>query len=431
MVRVLDQVGLVPLSIDLSALALVRAMLACTEPLAVDGAEAIVSIGAGLTMVVVEENGIATFVRTIGQGGDNVTEAIASVLDSPFQDAEDLKWNLALPSQQQQAALAAARDASTSLINEIRSSIEYYNAIPDRKDVQRVVVTGGGSLLEGLLPRLQQAFRVPVIPLDLLKGLDISQIDASPEDLARRVPFIATVTGLALPEPPGVKPINLVPPEVKQKVQNARIRNIAMTVAVAIVAIYCALGVWKFFNLRSAENASATNQATIASLNSQITSYNKGIQLKNELLSYSQAIVPQLEDDVYWPQVNAQAIKDIQSIGGVINPVQTGYQSPPAPLAIYSVTSASTPSTTGAPQSQVIATITMQVQGPASSGYSFYQDFVNAFTNDANFSDPHGAQITQVGPNPTGHVSNPISFTATVNVTGLALSPRISYYKVS
>ena len=61
---------------------------------AIDGPEAIVAVGAGLTKVAVHENGVPHFVRTIAEGGDLVTAAIASVLGLPVADAEAIKLNL-------------------------------------------------------------------------------------------------------------------------------------------------------------------------------------------------------------------------------------------------------------------------------------------------------------------------------------------------
>ena len=49
------------------------------------------SVGAGLTVVVVHQKGRPQFVRTIGSGGNATTAAISGALDIPLSDAEGLK----------------------------------------------------------------------------------------------------------------------------------------------------------------------------------------------------------------------------------------------------------------------------------------------------------------------------------------------------
>ena len=55
------------------------------------GAEAIVSIGGGVTVMVVHETGLPRFVRVLGLGGRLLTDAIARDLEIPFDQAEALK----------------------------------------------------------------------------------------------------------------------------------------------------------------------------------------------------------------------------------------------------------------------------------------------------------------------------------------------------
>ncbi len=93
-VAVAESAGLVVKGVDLVSSALVRAISDGTSG---DQPEAIVSVGAGLTVVVIHQNGRPQFVRTIGSGGNAVTAAIASSLDLPLADAESLKRSLADP----------------------------------------------------------------------------------------------------------------------------------------------------------------------------------------------------------------------------------------------------------------------------------------------------------------------------------------------
>ena len=81
-----EKAGLIVEGVDLVSSALVRAL---GDPsVAAERPEAIVSIGAGLTVVVVHQHGRPQFVRTIGTGGNAATAAVAGALDLPLVDAE-------------------------------------------------------------------------------------------------------------------------------------------------------------------------------------------------------------------------------------------------------------------------------------------------------------------------------------------------------
>ena len=92
LVEVVTAAGLTPVSVEPTSSAMIRALF--DPATAAEGPEAIISIGAGLTTVAVHENGVPHFVRTIAEGGDAVTAAIAGALDLPMADAEVTKRHL-------------------------------------------------------------------------------------------------------------------------------------------------------------------------------------------------------------------------------------------------------------------------------------------------------------------------------------------------
>ncbi len=101
-VAAVGQAGLELVGIDLVPFALLRAM---TDATSMAGQpEVLVSVGAGLTIVMVHQAGVPQLVRTIATGGSAVTGSIAGSLDLPFADAESLKKRLGEPIPQIQAA---------------------------------------------------------------------------------------------------------------------------------------------------------------------------------------------------------------------------------------------------------------------------------------------------------------------------------------
>ncbi len=105
-IAAVERAGLTVEGVDLISSALVRAI---GEHDGSDQPEAIVSIGAGLTVVVVHQSGRPQFVRTIGSGGNATTEAVSAALDLPIADAEAVKRRIGEAVAQMQDAGRAAQ----------------------------------------------------------------------------------------------------------------------------------------------------------------------------------------------------------------------------------------------------------------------------------------------------------------------------------
>ena len=105
-----------------------------------------------------------------------------------------------------------------AIADEEKAPLRHFATLPDRVPIARVLLTGGGARLRGLVKELRAQVRIPVEHVSPLDRLDLSRIDLDPEQAASIEPVLATPIGLALPEPnPSVKKFNLVPPEVTQR----------------------------------------------------------------------------------------------------------------------------------------------------------------------------------------------------------------------
>ena len=72
----------------------------------------------------------------------------------------------------------------TELVGEIRNSIQYFASLPGRAPISRVLLTGGGSRVTGLVETLQSQVRIPVQVVSALSRLDLRKLDQKPEQLA-------------------------------------------------------------------------------------------------------------------------------------------------------------------------------------------------------------------------------------------------------
>lgn len=223
-----------PVGLDLVPFALVRSVgtTGVGMDLEDDGDEAVIDIGAHITNIVVHARGTVRFVRILPSGGRDVTIAIARGVEVDDEVAErikrgeDVEFDEAPPPDESRSSepdegadgeghdddeprtpagppdLGRAREIAMqragSFVDEIRSSLEFYTAQAQGARIARVLVTGGGSKLEGFLDLLRQRIPVEVEPGRVFQHAR-SQLSLSEEALAEAEPVLAVAVGLAIP----------------------------------------------------------------------------------------------------------------------------------------------------------------------------------------------------------------------------------------
>ncbi len=190
--------GVEPVGVDLTPLAATRAI----SPVArgesgLPGAEAIVDVGAGVTSIVVHHGGEPAFVRILMLGGDDATDALATLLDVPYEEAEAAKLDLARGLAVRGAERLLERHVD-SLVAEIRGSLDYFLGQEESEPLASVVVTGGGALVPGLLERLEQTLDVEVARGDALSDLDIGKSGLTEQQVEQVGPVAAAAVGLSM-----------------------------------------------------------------------------------------------------------------------------------------------------------------------------------------------------------------------------------------
>lgn len=424
-----DKAGLVALSVELTSLALVRALAEKKG----QGAEAIVSVGSGLTSIVVHEDGIPHFVRTVALGGETVTAAIAAALDLPPEDAEQIKRNLDQSGPHIRAAATAASGALSSLVGEIQSSIEYYATLPGRSEVGRVVMTGGGSRLAGLTERLQQLVSCEVSAGRVLELIDTSGLKLSEEERARRDPDLATVIGLALPEPPGTKPLDLLPPEIAAARRQRRLERNVLAVAVLVVVVLLGLGALRFTKVRQAEGQVSALQQNAQIMQGDITREEGHAKTYDAITADEGVVSPILENEVDWPAVLSD-LAQATPPGGVVTSVSGSYVAPaaPSPPASSAGTGGATTTTTTLPAPGVSAseaereTVTiadLNVGISTNEGYPYFRTWLQAMSTSSRFRYLSFSGLSAKG--------NTVSWTAQLAVLGTIESNRITRFEVT
>ena len=95
-------------------------------------------------------------------------------------------------------ALEVAMQRATQFVDEIRSSLEFYTAQTQGARIERLLVSGGGSKLEGFIDILRARIPVTVEPGRVFSRVG-SQLALSEEAQAEAEPVLATAVGLAIP----------------------------------------------------------------------------------------------------------------------------------------------------------------------------------------------------------------------------------------
>jgi len=202
---VLDRAGLEPIVVDLAPLAAMRALV---EPipsiLHERTAEAIIDIGAGVTNVVVHEDGKPRFIRILPSGGNDITNAIVAELNLSVDDAEAQKRVVGLQPEGASVEPGVAtviEQRARAFIDDVRRSLDFYQSSQEQAKISRVLVIGGGSRLPRLAERLATAMRLPVEEGQAFTRVKISDdIRLTDEQLSEASRVAATVVGLGLEE---------------------------------------------------------------------------------------------------------------------------------------------------------------------------------------------------------------------------------------
>lgn len=131
------------------------------------GTQAIINVGASSTTIVISTAGTPRFVRIVPSGGDDVTRSIERALGIGFAEAEQDKITRGLQggatTPRDIDAETVLRENVAGLIDSIRNTFAFWaNAHPEAA-VSHIVLTGGGSRLNGLTLVLSRALGVPAV----------------------------------------------------------------------------------------------------------------------------------------------------------------------------------------------------------------------------------------------------------------------------
>ncbi len=163
-VSALSEAGMLTKVVDINAHALGRAVLACQpELLDWDKPVGIIDLGASAMTFAALIKGQVVYSRLQNLGGDQYSQALASFYSMSLEDAEFAKVQGNLPADHDVNVLLPHLN---SLVLQIKRNVQLFCSSSGNKELARLVLTGGGSLLPGLVETLARELNCEVIHPD-------------------------------------------------------------------------------------------------------------------------------------------------------------------------------------------------------------------------------------------------------------------------
>lgn len=403
----LKAAGLRPVAVDLVSLALLRAIPTTARAIPDSGeavspvTEAVIAIGSSLTTVAVRENGMPRFVRVLKAGGDDIADAEAPSGPGAMSGPPSGRPVVGAPAGTLTATRSAVGGPLRHLIDDIRGSLDFYLAQADSDRVDRIVVTGGGALTDGLLAGLQDALRHTVEIANPLSNMTIGKVGLTQEQLNEAVPYLVTPVGLALWASSTGRPISLLPDDV---LVESRQRRQTIAVAFAVTGFAALLGlVWtgRMTQVNNAQHRATQSEAKSTTLTAQVATLSDVTKVQADVagskLQYSSA----LAKDVDW-------IRLIEQVTAVM----------PADMHLTAFSGQRSVTSAGG---ATVSDGTVSMAAVANKGPESVANWIRALETIPGLS---GAWVASITRSVTVGAPDAVSFTTTASVTPAAESQR-------
>jgi type IV pilus assembly protein PilM len=194
---VISQAGRVPVIVDVDAFALQNAYEANygLEPGAV---VVLLNAGASAININILTGDQSTFTRDISIGGNSYTEAVQKELNLPFDSAEQLKRGLPVEGVDPEDVMPVLHAMTENVLLEIQKTFDFFKATASSDRIDRIVLSGGASRVDGFEQALQERFNTLVEVFDPFKKISFDPQKLGIADAEGLSPTAAVAVGLAL-----------------------------------------------------------------------------------------------------------------------------------------------------------------------------------------------------------------------------------------
>ncbi|BCL62285.1 pilus assembly protein PilM [Desulfomarina profundi] len=159
---------------------------------------ALVDIGASKMNINILSNGISVVARDIIVGSRQLTEQIQNVFDLDFDEAEALKIGYIAADEKQQEIEEIFTSTCTQWVLEIKKAIDLYHSNHPDQLLTKLILSGGGSKVNGLTDFLAKETELPVELFNPFTKISYNKKKIDRNYLENIAPEMAIATGIAL-----------------------------------------------------------------------------------------------------------------------------------------------------------------------------------------------------------------------------------------
>ncbi|MBT8329567.1 MAG: type IV pilus assembly protein PilM [Desulfofustis sp.] len=159
---------------------------------------ALIDIGASKMNINIISKGMSVVARDIVVGSRQLTERIMGQFDLEFEEAEALKLGVNPPDDKDKELQEIYSAVCTQWIFEVKKAIDLYHSNFSDAPLSRIVLSGGGSKVEGLIDYLYQETNIEVEQFNPFNNMKFSKRKIDPKYLKQVGPEMAIASGIAI-----------------------------------------------------------------------------------------------------------------------------------------------------------------------------------------------------------------------------------------
>ena len=193
--------GKTPVIIDVDTFALQNCYEVNYQPTDSD-VVTLLNIGASTMNVNIVKGTRSLFTRDITVGGSQFTDVLQRSLGLNFQQAEAVKRGVAeaVDGIEEKSIEPLMNNVTEIVAMEIQKTFDFYRATTEDNHtvVQKILISGGGSKLNGLAQELSRRLELPVEVLNPFRNIKVDSRKFDSDYLAEIMPEMAVAVGLAI-----------------------------------------------------------------------------------------------------------------------------------------------------------------------------------------------------------------------------------------
>jgi type IV pilus assembly protein PilM len=162
----------------------------------------LLNIGASTMNVNIVKGTTSLFTRDITVGGSQFTDVLQRSLGLSYQQAEAVKRGVTdnVEGLEEKSIEPLMNNVTEIVAMEIQKTFDFYRATTEDNQtvVQKILISGGGSKLQGLAQDLSARLELPVEVLDPFRSINVDSRKFDPGYLSDIMPEMAVAVGLAM-----------------------------------------------------------------------------------------------------------------------------------------------------------------------------------------------------------------------------------------